>query len=261
VTEARRTLGSVHNAARLLKSFSSLERELGVTELAQRLGLGKSTVHRLLATLAEEQLIEQDPVSGRYRLGLAVHELGAAASTATDLHAAVLAPMSVLRSRTGETVQIAVLDGREVVYVERLESPNTLRLFIEVGRRNDAHSTGTGKCLLAYLDDASLDRLLTGWELTAKTDWTITDQRALRDELAQIRRKGYATNLHESEAGVVSVAAPIRDARNRVIASMSVAGPAVRMEPVLERTAQAVIEACAVASRRLGWARGSSVAS
>ncbi len=253
VPETRRTLSSVQNAARLLKTFTSLDRELGVTELAHRLGLGKSTVHRLLATLAEEQLIEQDPVSGRYRLGLAVHELGAAASTATDLHAAALTPMSVLRARTGETVQIAVLDGREVVYVERLDSPNTLALFLEVGRRNDAHVTGTGKCLLSFLDEATLDRMLDGWELRAQTPSTITDPLALKKELARSRRRGYATNLHESEVGVISVAGPIRDGHNRVIASMSVAGPAERMEPVMERTTQAVVEACAVTSRRLGW--------
>lgn len=258
MTESRRTLSSVHNAARLLKSFTSLEREIGVTELANRLGLGKSTVHRLLATLAEEQLIEQDQTTGRYRLGLAIHELGAAASTATDLHAAALTPMSVLRNRTGETVQVAVLDGREVVYVERLESPNTLQLFLEVGRRNVAYATGTGKCLLAYLDDRSLDQLLVGWELEAKTPRTITDHRGLREELSRTRRRGYATNLHESETGVLSVAGPIRDVRNRVIASMSVAGPADRMEPVMERTIQAVIEACAVTSRRLGWSKNVS---
>lgn len=255
--ESRRTLSSVHNAARLLKSFSPRERELGVTELAQRLGLGKSTVHRLLATLAEAQLIEQDPLTGRYRLGLAIHELGAAASTATDLHAAALTPMSVLRNRTGETVQIAVLDGREVVYVERLESPNTLALFLEVGRRNDAHVTGTGKCLLSFLDERDLDRLLDGWDLPQQTSASITDHRELRAELARSRRRGYATNLHESEVGVLSVAGPIRDSRNRVIASMSVAGPAERMEPVMERTTRAVVEACAVASRRLGWSTAS----
>ena len=153
----------------MLKQFSSSRRDLGVTELATRLGLGKSTVHRLLATLVEERFVEQDSQTGRYRLGLAAFELGAAASSPTDLHQAVLMPMSVLRIRTGETVQTAVLDGRQVVYVERLESPNTLRLFLEVGTRNDAHSTGTGKCLLAYLDDTQLDRLLHGWDLPAKT--------------------------------------------------------------------------------------------
>lgn len=250
---SRRTLSSVRNAAKLLKAFSSREPELGVTELADRLGLGKSTVHRLLATLLAEDLVEQDGETGRYRLGLAVHDLGAAVSASTDLHAAVLMPMSSLRNRTGETVHIGVLDGRQVVYVERLDSPNTLRLFVEVGRRNDAHATGTGKCLLAHISGDSLDALLAGWQLPARTPYTITDHRQLRRELLEVRRRGYAINRHESEVGVLSVAAPIRDAGGQVVAAMSVAGPLQRMEPAQTSIAAAVREAAAVASRRLGW--------
>ncbi len=248
---SRRTLSSVTNAARLLKQFSSNQRDLGVTELATRLGLGKSTVHRLLATLESERLVEQDPVSGRYRLGLAVFELGTAASSPTDLHQAVLLPMSMLRVRTGETVQMAVLDGREVVYIERLESPNTLRLFLAVGARNDAHSTGTGKCLLAYLDDQALDRILDGWQLPAKTEATITDVRELRRELRSVRRQGYAINAHESEPGVVSVGAPIRGRTGAAVAAISVAGPAPRMDPRRDELIHLVVEAAAVASKRL----------
>ena len=251
MSETRRTLSSVGNAARMLKQFSSSRRDLGVTELATRLGLGKSTVHRLLATLVEERFVEQDLQTGRYRLGLAAFELGAAASSPTDLHQAVLMPMSVLRIRTGETVQTAVLDGRQVVYVERLESPNTLRLFLEVGTRNDAHSTGTGKCLLAYLDNTQLDRLLHGWDLPAKTPHTITDPQRLRQALKEIRARGWADNRHESEVGVISVAAPVRDGAKRVVAALSVAGPAERMEERLPLITQAVVEAAATASRRV----------
>lgn len=248
---SRRTLASVRNAARLLRSFTTSEPEVGVTELARRLGIGKSTVHRLLTTLAEERLVEQDPETGRYRLGLAIHELGAAVSSGTDLHAAVLTPMSVLRLRTGETVQVAVLDGREVVYIERLESPNTLRMFLEVGHRNHAHRTGTGKCLLAYLEPAFLDRVLDGWELEPRTPHTITDPRRLREELTRIRRVGYARNVDESEMGATSIAAPIRDRLGRAVAAMSVAGPTARMEQDLDGITRDVVEAAAMASRRL----------
>lgn len=252
MTDQRRTLSSVGNAARLLKQFSSIERDLGVTDLAVRLGLGKSTVHRLLTTLQSEQFIEQDPVTGRYRLGLAMFELGAAASASTTLHQAVLMPMAALRVRTGETVHAAVLDEREVVYVERLESPHTLRLFLEVGRRNDAHSTATGKCLLAHLDDAHLSRLLDGWDLAAKTEYTITDEHELRRQLRSIRRQGYALNLHESEVGILSVAAPIREQGGQVVAALGVAGPAPRLEPSLDNITRGVMEAAAMASRRIG---------
>jgi IclR family KDG regulon transcriptional repressor len=245
------TLGSVSNAARVLKSFTPNEREWGVTDLARRLGIAKSTAHRLLATLTDEGLLEQHPTTGRYRLGLAVFDMAAAAQS-VDLHEAVLTPMTELRNRSGETVQVAVLDGRDVVYVERLDSPNTLRLFLEVGRRNSAHSTGCGKALLAFLSPDQLDRTLRGWRLVAKTPHTIVDADLLRRDLAEARRRGYAVNRRESEAGVISVAAPIRDVSGRAIAAISVAGPAERLEPHELRLAQATMECAAAISRRLG---------
>jgi len=255
MTERTQVLSSVRNAARVLKQFSTREREFGVSELARRLALGKSTVHRLVSTLTAEHLLEQNPENGKYRLGLAVYDLGAAVATHLDLHEAVTPPMERLRNATGETVQVAVLDGRQVVYVERLDSPHTLRLFLDVGRRNWAHSTATGKCLLAYLSGVELDRLLDGWDLVRLTPHTITDPMRLRKELGAIRRQGHATNLSESEVGVLSVAAPIRNAGGSVAAAMSVAGPAARMDPLLDRITTGVVEAAAIASRRLGHSR------
>ncbi|MGH9246505.1 MAG: IclR family transcriptional regulator [Acidimicrobiales bacterium] len=249
-------LSSVRNAARVLKAFTSKHRVFGVTELAHHLGLSTSSVHRLLTTLESEHLIERDPHTGKYQLGLAVYDLAAAMSAGYDLSEALLPPMTVLRNRTGETVQVAVLDGRQVVYVERLDSPHTLRLFLEVGRRNWAHCSSTGKVLLAFLPKEKLDRVLAGWDMPAITPYTIVDPELLRKELAEVRDLGYAANLSESEVGVTSVAAPIRDGTGHVIAAMSVAGPATRMDPELNLLRYAVMEAAAVASRRLGHHHG-----
>lgn len=251
----RQILSSVTNASRLLKEFSSKDRELGVSELSRRLGLAKSTVHRLLVTLTAEHLLEHNPDTGKYRLGLAMYDLGAAVATRLDLHEAVNPPLERLRNTTGETVQVAVLDGREVVYVERLDSPQTLRLFLEVGRRNWAHSTSTGKCLLAFRNNTELERLLRGWKLEAKTPNTITTISGLRKELSRIRKQGYSRNVEESELGVMSVAAPIRDISGHVVAAMSAAGPMQRMEPDEHQIILAVQEAAAQASRRLGFRR------
>src|SRR5690349_20960235 len=141
-------LTSVRNAARLLKEFSHTDRELGVSELARRLGLATSTVHRLLATLAAERLLDRGTTPGSYRLGLAMFDLGAAVAPTPDLQEAALPVMAVLRQTTGETVQLAVLDGLESVYVDRLESPHTVRIFSRVGTRLPAPTTATGKTLL-----------------------------------------------------------------------------------------------------------------
>ncbi len=247
------TLSSVRNAARVLKEFSSERPELGVSELARRLGLGKSTVHRLLTTLTEEQLLVKTLDTGRYRLGLAMYDLGNTAVTGLNLHAALAPPMNWLQDATGGTVHAGVLDLREVIYIERLDSPHMLRLFIKVGRRQPAHSTSTGKCLLAHLDKATLNRILDGWVMERKTEHTLTDLTMFRRQLAEVRRLGYACNLEESELGVVSVSAPIRDRTQSVVAAVSVAGAKSRFGSDLSGLSQSVRKAAAVASHQLGY--------
>ncbi len=246
-------LSSVANSMRVLKAFDAHHREWGVTDLARHLKLGKSTAHRLLATMAEERVLEQDVETGKYRLGLAVFDLAGAVSLRYDLHEAVLTPLSELRQRSGETVQVAVLDGREVVYIERLDSPNTLRMFLEVGRRNHAHCTSTGKVLLASLPEKVLDRTLNGWELAKITPHTICDVKALRAELRQVRDQGFGENWSESEIGVVSIGAPIHARDGHVVAALSLAGPKERIEPYRREYAHATMETAAKASRRLGY--------
>jgi len=254
VSRDHSTLLSVRNAARLLKEFSRDNRELGVTELARRLGIGKSTAHRLLATLADERLVDQNPKTGAYRLGLAIYELGNAVALHADLHDACAEIVDQLRNATKETVQVAVLDGRQVVYVERRESPHTLRLFGRVGHRNWAHCTSNGKVLLAYLPPDRLSDLLHGWSLEARTPHTITSIPALREQLADIASRGWAENVSEAELGVASVAAPIRNGAGEVVASVSVAGPIQRVSgDSLRRFARPCIEAGLSISRRLGF--------
>jgi DNA-binding IclR family transcriptional regulator len=237
----------------VLKAFSTRDRIYGVTELAQKLNLSKSTMHRLLATLTAEHLIEQNPETGKYHLGLAIYDLAAAASAGFDLIEAVIPPMTVLRDRTGETVQVSVLDGREVVYVQRLDSTHTLRFFLKLGRRNWVHCTSTGKVLLAALPRPDLDRLLDGWDLPAVTPYTITDPELLKKELAEIRDLGFGQNRNEADIGTMSIGAPIRDAGGRAVAAISVAGPVVRVDANIHGVTYSVIEAAAVASRRLGF--------
>ena len=182
-----------------------------------------------------------------------MYDLGNTAVTGLNLHAALTPPMNWLQDATGGTVHAGVLDLREVIYIERLDSPHMLRLFIKVGRRQPAHSTSTGKCLLAHLDDSTLDRILDGWKMGRKTAHTITDSAVLRRQLAEIRRLGYACNLEESELGVISVSAPIRDRTRTVVAAVSMAGPKSRFGSEMLALSQSVREAAAVASHQLGY--------
>lgn len=250
---AKNRLSSVANAARVLKSFTSNHPTWGVSELADHLQLSTSSTHRLLSTLADEGVLEQEADTGRYRLGLSIFDLAAAAPTQRSLHEASLVSMTELRARTGETVQIGVLDGRDVVYVERLDSPHTLRVFSELGRRMDAHCTATGKVILAFTPKRQRDALLKGWTLRRLTEHTNLDLDVLRTELLEIRRRGFAENRQESEVGVVSVAAPIRDASGSAIAGLSLVGPSERIDPHRTAYTDAVLTLARVISRHMGW--------
>ena len=250
----RRLLGSVRNAARVLRAFSSADQEIGVTELSRRLGIGKSTTHRLVATLAAERLLEQDPMTGRYRLGLALYELGTTVTEHVDLHQAALPVLTTLRHSTGEMVHVAVLDGLEVVYVERLESHHMLPIFRRIGHRLQAHWTSSGKVLLAALPRDELNRRLDGVRLQARTPRTITDVDVLVAELDRVAGRGWASNIDEGEQGITSVGAPLYGADGRVIAAVSVVGASARIRgETMRRYTGQVVEAGWVISRRLGY--------
>jgi DNA-binding IclR family transcriptional regulator len=247
-------LSTVRNAARVLKAFRTREESIGVSELARRLELGKSNVHRLLTTLVAEGLVEQDRRTGGYRLGIVMFELGEAVRVHLDLHAAAGPVLIQLREQTGESSQVGVLDGAEVVYVDRLESAYSLRLFTETGRRVPAHCTSSGKVLLAHLAEPELAAYLSRGPLPRLTPHTITDGGALRAELAAVRTRGWAEAINEREVGVASLAAPVRDRHGEVVAAVSIGAPVSRFGAVpRRRMARALVEAGEAISRRLGW--------
>jgi IclR family transcriptional regulator, KDG regulon repressor len=249
----RALLSSVRNAARVLRAFSRAGQELGITELSRQLGLSKSTVHRLVTTLVAERLLERGSTSGRYRLGLVLYELGSNVTEHVDLHQAALPVIATLRHETGEMVHVAVLDGLEVVYVERLESRNLLPIFRQVGHRLPAHITSSGKILLAALPPDELGRRLGDWRPLAVTPWTITDKDRLLTELDAIAKRGWAQNNEEGYLGIVSVGAPIRGRDGRVMAAVSVVGDSARMRAMMRRATALVVESARVISRRLGY--------
>ncbi|MEI6360981.1 MAG: IclR family transcriptional regulator [Actinomycetes bacterium] len=248
------SLSSVASAARLLKEFAGDRQEMGVTEAARRLGLGKSTAHRLLNTLTEERLLERDPRTGAYRLGLAMYVLGRSVSTYSVLHEVCVPVMDQLRAATKAAVQVSVLDGREVVYVERRETAATLRMFGRIGHRFEANCTGSGKLLLAFLPVEQLDVLLDGWDLATRTEQSVADPAVLRAQLAEIRERGWAENFSETESEVGSVAAPIHDADGAVVAAISVVVPTEDLtRDSLKRYSRPCMDAAAAISRRLGY--------
>lgn len=247
-------LSSVGAALRLLKCFSADEPELGISELARRLDVAKSTAHRLATTLVDEAFLEQNPSNGLYRLGLAVFGLGTLVRRRMSVSNEALPYLTELRDRSDETVHLAVLDGTDIVYFFNLESRQAVRTSSYLGVRKPAYCTGEGRALLAFAPKVAVDRVLSA-PMPARTRGTTTSPKSLVEALEVVRRTGYALDDEESEDGMRGVAAPIFDASGAVVAALGLAGPIQRLNrkrirdlvPMVQHAARAV-------SQRLGHA-------
>lgn len=255
MTDERSTarLSSVATAARILREFDKHSTQLGVSQLARSVGVGKSTAHRVIWTLVEEGLLEKVEETGLFRLTTTMRSLGTSAETAQRLHEAGTMPLDALRNRTAGTLHIAILDGDDVLYVERREGPGAIQVFRALGSRIPAYRTSSGKVMLAYLPDDQRRQALETIRLTARTSRTITSRTAFLAELEQVRRQGFAENRGESQVGMCSIAAPVRDRMGRVVASVSVAEHVDDVDAGLRHLAGPVIETAKRVSAGLGW--------
>ncbi len=243
---------SVDRAASLLLALGDSQGEAGVTELARRLGLHKSTASRLLATLERRGLVEQDDETGKYRLGLVVIRLAERAEKTLDLRSIAMPELERLARLTHETTGLGVLDGDQLLTVAQADGPNLIAVGDWTGRSTPLHCVASGKVLLAALAEREVMRIVKRGPATF-TERTIVQLEPLLAELVRARRRGYATAIGEYELGLNAVAAPVHDARGRVVAAVDIWGPAFRLTPrrIPELAAQAR-EAAAAISVRLG---------
>ena len=246
-------LSSVTSALLVLKVFSHGEPELGISSIAQRLGLAKSTVHRLAVTLASENFLEQNPQNGRYRLGLALFSLGALVRQRMDVSHQALSLLTALRDETQETVHLAIIDETSIMYLHNMESAQAIGTRSYIGTRKPAFCTSEGRVLLAF-NSPELTAAVLSEDLVQRTPKTTTDPKVLRLILDEVRRSGYATDDEESESGQRSVAAPIRDISGKAIAAVGLAGPIQRLtKKELRRLVPQVVATAAGISARMGY--------
>jgi DNA-binding IclR family transcriptional regulator len=243
-------LSSVATAVRLLKSFSEGEAEIGITSLAKRLGVAKSTVYRLATTLVAEGMLEQNRENERYRLGIALFGLGALVRQRMNVSTEARPYLFDLREATNETVHLALLEGADILYVYDLESNQAIRMRANLGQRKPALATAEGRAMLAFLPD-TLDEII---RRDAQSPKSFGDVSKLHATLEEVRREGFAREDQESEPGMRSVAAPIRNAAGMVVAAVGVAGPVQRLsDAVLATYGPQVVETANVISLRLGY--------
>ncbi len=246
-------LSSVTSALLVLKVFSEGEAELGISSLAKRLNLAKSTVHRLAVSLAAEGFLEQNVDNGRYRLGLALFSLGALVRQRMDVSNQARPLLGQLRDSTQEAVHLAILAQTDIMYLYNLESARAIGIRAYIGARKPAFCTSEGRVLLAYAEPSQLDLVLASG-LVARTAKTDTSVKALLALLEEVRRNGYATDDEESEDGMRGLAAPIRDITGHVIAAVGLAGPIQRItKKELRAFVPQVVATADAVSQRLGF--------
>ncbi|WP_245884017.1 IclR family transcriptional regulator [Hartmannibacter diazotrophicus] len=251
----RNRLSSVTTAIRLLKAFSEEEPEIGVSALAERLGIAKSTVHRLAVTLVAEGLMEQNAETERYRLGVGLFGLGTLVRRRMELSSEARPYLFDLRERTGETVLLGIPTETEIMYIYNLESRQALSMRSDIGVRRPGYCTAVGRAIFAYAPEETIDQLLTP-PLAGRTGQTITDPAALRAILADVRQQGFAIEDEESEPGIRCVAAPIRRSDGAIAGAVGVAGPSVRLSLEKLNDLSATVMATATSiSARLGYLR------
>lgn len=227
------------------------QRTVAFADLARALPFARSTVHRILYSLEKLGYVQKDEFRSRYELAPKFLELTAPANHFRRLQSISRSVMQQLLLRFGETINLGVLDDNQVTYIEVLQSPSALRIAAVPGERNPVHCTALGKAMLAFLPEKEIDNFFEHSPLVRRTPKTITQKKHFLEHLSSVRERAVALDLEENVTGVICTAAPIFDPQGKVIAGISVSGPASRMLPKLVQVEEEIRNAALDLSRML----------
>lgn len=245
---------SVMKALEILELLNR-EAELGISEMADRLGWDKSTVYRLVATLKEKGYVNQNPANQKYANSMKLFEMGNSVVERLGFRRKCQPYLEELAMRTHETVNLAIQDGSEIIYIDKIESMATIKVDLAIGKRLPMYCTGLGKAILAWLPEEEVDLLLQEEHFTAHTANTVTSLNELKKQLVQIRQKGYSLDDEEYVMGLKCVASPVWNHQGKPVAAVSVAIPEYRYENGTDQAGYAglVMEVAQKISRELGY--------
>jgi DNA-binding IclR family transcriptional regulator len=232
----------LERAVAILDSFTLEQPALGVREVARRTGLSASTAGRLMSVMKRMGMLNQDPESQQYMMGSKMLAWAGVYTMSCDVRSLALPVMVRLLEKSRETISLYVLEGKERVCVERLESPETVRIGARVGRRIPLYAGSAGKVFLAFMLPARRDELLAEIELKPMTSLTIIEKDKLLANLEEIRRKGYAFSRGEWILDAAGVAAPVFDQFGRVTAALTISGPAQRFKEMRIKEMAALVK-------------------
>jgi DNA-binding IclR family transcriptional regulator len=222
------TVSSMANALKLLNLFSMDEPEWTLSELAEKLNIGPSTVYRLTKTLLHEGFIMKDRVTKKFRLGSSLLQMGHYIISSYDICKLSPPIMEKLVQDTGETVHLSILEGNKTIYLQVFECQNYVNVYTHVGKTNPVHCTSTGQIILAYQPEVTIEKVIHAG-LPLLTPNTITDPQKFRKRLAEIKKQGYTFNKDEMNMGVSAIAAPVKTTSSKVKFAVSIAGPNARI--------------------------------
>lgn len=242
----------VYKALQVLERLGRERRKMSLTEISHLVRLPKTTVFRYLYTLEACGFVSHDPVQDLYGVGLRVFELAHSVSEALQVREIALPFMRELRDQFDETVNLGILDGQEVAYIEMIESRRSLRMQARLGSRDPVYSTALGKVILAFIPEEQWLQHLPE-RLSPRTDQTHTSQESLWADLKETHRRGYSLDKEENEEGAHCIGAPIFNHLGQVTAAISVSAPISRLKGKVERVAQATLHTATTISSHLGY--------
>ena len=250
----RKVIASVQHALNILNLFDGSHAELGNNEIAKMLNMDPGTVAGLVYTLRFNNYLDQNPDNRKYRLGMKLAERAAVLLDQLDLRKIATPFLEELRQWSGESINLAIRDRREVVYIERLFGHHSLGIRSELGKRAHLHSTALGKVILAHMDREETQTILTGYEFIPVTPKTITNLKDFLEELEKVRINGYAIDEEENELGGRCLAAPIFNNDGIPVAAVSISVPIQRLprEKIIEYGTR-IKETALDISRNLGY--------
>lgn len=238
----------------IIELLSTSKQGMGVTEIGNRLNLHKSTVHRLITSLLKRGYIEKDAKTGLYKIGLKFIEISSLHLHQLELKTEAAPFMRRLSETTGQVSHLAILDGTDVVYIEKFDLVPSLRLYSQIGKRVPVYCTALGKVLMSSKTNGLRNQILDGIELKPFTKNTIIDRKVLEIELDKTQQRGWAVDNEEHEAGVCCIAAPVFDFTGKVIAAVSISGDKGTINSgQKDYFIKAVVDAAKDISKRMGF--------
>ena len=248
---------AVERALTILDLFDEHSTELKITEISERMNLNKSTVHSLLKTLKKSGYIDQDGESGKYKLGMKLLERGNFVITNLDVRNIAKKYLLDLSKKTGHTLHLVILEGKEGLYIDKVEGTSANVLYSRIGRRVPIHTSGVGKLLVALSSQEEIDKMMDGYIFDQRTPRTITNKTDFLNELAEIKINGFAYDREENEPGICCLAFPIRNHKGNAIAAFSVSMPTPRLnDEEMERIIPLMLQTGEEISQKMGYVSG-----